>query len=104
MTPNIELTLACQEILDPNVILEPILRNANNYKVIKGRIKFYIFLFKITIAAGTAFFSFRTLLEKSLIGGCQRPRNPHSVLCLYHNLCMVFHAFYKSILTYRYTY
>ena len=69
---NVKLTLACEEILEPNVILEPILRNVNNYKVIKGRIKFYIFIFKITIAAGIAFFGLRTLLEKSLIGGCQR--------------------------------
>ena len=70
---NIKLTLACQEILEPNVILEPILRNVNNYKITKGQIKCYIFLFKLTIAAGIAFFGFRTLLEKSLIGGCQRP-------------------------------
>ena len=52
---NIKLTLACQEILEPNVILEPILRNVNNDKVINGRIKFHIFLLKITIAAGIAF-------------------------------------------------
>ena len=58
---NIKLTLACQEILELNVTLEPILRNVNNYKVIRGQIKFYIFLFKITIAAGIAFSGFRTL-------------------------------------------
>ena len=62
-----KLTLACQEILEPNVILEPILRNVDNYKVIKGRIKFYVFLSKITIAAGIALFGFRSLLEKPLI-------------------------------------
>ena len=55
---NIKLTLACQEILEPNVKLEPVLRNVNNYKIIKGRIKFYIVPFKITIAAGIAFFWF----------------------------------------------
>ena len=70
---NIKLTLACQEILEPNVMLEPILRNIYNYKVIKGRIQFYIFIFEITIATGIAFFCFRTLLEKSLTGCCQRP-------------------------------
>ena len=46
-----------------------LLRNVNNYKVIKGRIECYIFLFKLTIAAGIAIFGFGTLLEKSLIGG-----------------------------------
>ena len=56
-----KLTLACQEILEPNVIPEPVLRNVNNYKVIKGRIKFYVFIFKITIAADIVFFGFRTL-------------------------------------------
>ena len=50
--------------------LDPILSDVNSYKVIKGRIKFYIFLFKITIAVGIAFYGLRTLLEKSLIGGC----------------------------------
>ena len=67
---NIKPILASQEIPEPNVMLEPILRNVNNYKVIKARIKFYIFLFKITIAAGIAFFwfwnSFRKIINRGL--------------------------------------
>ena len=88
-SPPKKHTLACQEILEPNVIL----RNVNNYKVIKGRIKFYIFLFIITIAAGIAFFGFGTLLEKSLIGGCQR-----SIVSslLMHIICVWFFTHFMS--------
>ena len=66
----------------------------------KGRIKFYIFLAKITIAAGIAVFGFRTLLEK--IMNRRLTSEAHIQFAVdTHNLCMVFHAFYKSILASR---